>query len=119
MKKIITLALLAVATLTSCELDKEDVAITPEPSDPVENFDDVYALGWTKLDGQTARATINFDVTEEAVTRSSGSAMERNIEDVNLYFYNETMGIEQHIFLGVSNSVTLPIITLPKKATIV
>ncbi|MFI3249326.1 MAG: DUF4906 domain-containing protein, partial [Rikenellaceae bacterium] len=109
MKKIITMALFVVATLTSCELDKEELPITPDPSDPVENFDDVYALGWAKLDGQTARATINFDVTEEAVTRSSGSAMERNIEDVNLYFYNEIIGIEQHIFLGDNTSVTLPI----------
>ncbi len=115
MKKIITMALFVVATLTSCELDKEDIAITPDPSDPtepsapVENFDDIYAMGWRQLDGQTARATINFDVTEADVTRSSGSTMERNIEDVNLYFYNETMGIEQHLFMGDTTSVTLPI----------
>ncbi len=109
MKKIITLALLAVATLTSCELDNSEMEIVPEPTEPVENFDHIYAMGWTQFDGQTARATINFDVTESDVTRSSGSAMERNIEDVNLYFFNDEMGIEQHLFMGDTASVTLPI----------
>lgn len=106
--KIIFMALLAVATLTSCELDKsEELTITPQPE--VENFDDVYALGWTPLDGQSARLTLNFDVSETDATRSSGSAMERNIVDVNLYFFNDQMDIAQHIFLGSSSSLTLPV----------
>ncbi len=115
MKKIITLALLAVATLTSCELDKEDVPITPdptestEPSIPVENFDDIYALGWTQQEGQTARLTLDFNVTDTTTTRSTGTAMERSVDDVNLYFFNDIMEIEQHIFLGENTSVTLPI----------
>ncbi|MFR9592186.1 MAG: DUF4906 domain-containing protein [Rikenellaceae bacterium] len=108
MKNIITMLLLAVATLTSCELDKsEELTITPQPE--VENFDDVYALGWTPLDGQTACLTLNFDVSESDATRSSGTAMERNIVDVNLYFFNDQMDIAQHIFLRSSSSLTLPV----------
>ncbi|MFI3294146.1 MAG: DUF4906 domain-containing protein [Rikenellaceae bacterium] len=108
MMKILFMALLTVATLTSCELDKsEELTITPQPE--VENFDDVYALGWTPLDGQSARLTLNFDVSETDATRSSGTAMERNIVDVNLYFFNDQMDIAQHIFLGSSSSLTLPV----------
>ncbi|MFI3294147.1 MAG: DUF4906 domain-containing protein [Rikenellaceae bacterium] len=106
--KIIFMALLAVATLTSCELDKsEELTITPQPE--VENFDDVYALGWTPLDGQSARLTLDFNVSETTTTRSTGTAMERSVDDVNLYFFNDAMGIEQHIFVGSTTTITLPI----------
>lgn len=93
------------ATLTSCEKMVEPQI--PQPDS--ENFDKVYAQGWEQRDNQTARLSLQFEVAESTVTRSSGTAMERNIEDVNLYLFNEYMDISQHLFLHDNTSITLPV----------
>ncbi len=111
MRKILTLALLAIATLSSCSTDKDDEIFEPtKPDTPAENFESLYAQGWEQRDGQNARLKISFNSIEADMTRSSGTSMERNVEDVNLFLYNESLESPQHIFLRDNSSVTLPIV---------
>lgn len=110
MRQIITMALTVVATLAiSCEDNKNEYIV--EPTTPsTENFEELYAQGWEQRDDQTARLTLAFGVSEESISRATTSTeMERNVADVNLYLYNTSMGISQHIFLDSDTSLTLPI----------
>lgn len=101
-------AIVALSTFASCNNNVDDV-VAPAPPTESENFDEIYAQGWEQRDDQSARLTLSFDVTEAEITRSSGTAMERNINDVNLYFFNELMGLDQRIYIGSSSTITLPI----------
>ncbi|MFI3303995.1 MAG: DUF4906 domain-containing protein [Rikenellaceae bacterium] len=107
MGNIMKLAMLALISLTSCNIEKlEDTTIITKPEQ--ENFDDIYAQGWVELEGQSARLAVSFEA-EEQTTRSSGTTMERTINDINIYLFSETFEISQRLYLNDSSSLVLPI----------
>ncbi|MFI3306895.1 MAG: DUF4906 domain-containing protein, partial [Rikenellaceae bacterium] len=107
MGNIMKLAMLALVSLTSCNIEKfEDTTIITKPEQ--ENFDDLYAQGWVELEGQSARLAVSFEA-EEQTTRSSGTTMERTINNINIYLFSETFDISQRLYLSDSESLILPI----------
>ncbi|MFI3303994.1 MAG: DUF4906 domain-containing protein [Rikenellaceae bacterium] len=107
MRRKIIMAIAAVATLVGCNIEKfEETTIITKPEQ--ENFDDLYAQGWMELEGQTARLAVSFEA-EEQTTRSSGTTMERTINDINIYLFSETFDISQRLYLNDSSSLVLPI----------
>lgn len=101
-------SIVAAVMLISCNLDKEATP-TLTPSTENENFDNIYSQGWELRDDQTARITVSFESQETLSTRSIGTAMERNINDINLYFFSDVIDNPQRIYLTSNESVTLPI----------
>ncbi len=101
------MAIAAVASLTSCNIEKlEEATIITKPAQ--ENFDDIYAHGWVEREGQTARLTLSFEA-EEQVSRSAGTMMERTINDINIYLFSESFENSQRLYLDDSRPLLLPI----------
>ncbi len=108
MRKISIMALFAVATLASCNSDKNFDMI--EPTTPQsENFEELYAKGWAEREGQSARLTLNFEASEPQMSRATATPQEQEINNLNLYLFNPEMDLSQHLYTHDIGALTLPI----------